>query len=80
MVYMFHKDEPQGKVFEDTEDFNALTKLGWVDTPDKLEATQSRDELLEEARNLGLEFPSNVKTAKLIQMIEDAKNDSQTTN
>lgn len=40
-----------------------------VPTPDPL----NRDELLKEAIMLGLEFPSNIKTAKLVILIKEAR-------
>lgn len=33
----------------------------------------NRDELLKEATELGLEFPSNIKTAKLVILIKEAR-------
>lgn len=40
-----------------------------VPTPDPL----NRDELIKEATELGLEFPSNTKSAKLVVLIKEAR-------
>jgi hypothetical protein len=76
--WMYNIETGEGTLFQDTEDYVADK---WADTPalcNKVEDTEivdevDRDALKLEAGALGLEFPSNVKTDKLIAMIAEAK-------
>lgn len=85
MIWLYHKDEIEGKIFKLTDDIEALIKQGWVDTPAKI-ATEIRDEfaeLKERAVELGLTISRNMKLDTIkakIQEAEEALNDGETTN
>lgn len=80
MTFLFNKENPLGKLFdEEVDSIEELLENGWVDNPSSIENEEldnipiSREELLKEAKELGLEFPSNIKTAKLEEMVNKAK-------
>lgn len=77
--WMYNVETGDGKIFENESEFDPNE---WVDTPAKTKLAAidvkvvdelDRDALKAEALALGLEFPSNVKTDKLIAMIAEAK-------
>jgi hypothetical protein len=85
---MYNIKTAEAKLFNSADEY---VESEWVDTPDlcdeqitpqeeadrnALEAQADRNALKEEATALGLEFSSNIKTAKLIDMIEVAKGGS----
>lgn len=57
--------------------FKKISKLPTLVSEEKPEEESleplNRDELLKEATMLGLEFPSNIKTAKLVILIKEAR-------
>lgn len=53
--------------------FKKISKLPSGVSEEKPEDLPNRDELLKEATELGLEFPSNIKTAKLVILIKEAR-------
>jgi len=71
MLWMYNKDG--GELFVSLDD----VPKGYVDCPSKVvkaeEKTEDRTALKAEAAALGIEFPVNVKTEKLIGLIEAAK-------
>jgi hypothetical protein len=81
--WMYNIKTGQAKLFNSTDEY---VESEWTDTPalcdeqitqqEVLEAQADRAALKEEATALGLEFQSNVKTAKLIEMIIAAKGGS----
>lgn len=73
MIWLYH-NEHEARVFT-FEEAEVKENEGWVDTPDKLEPVQTLDrELLKkEADDLGIEYPSNVKTDRLVKLIAEAK-------
>lgn len=53
--------------------FKKISKLPSEVSKEKPEDLPNRDELLKEATKLGLEFPSNIKTVKLVILIKEAR-------
>ena len=87
---MYNIKTAEAKLFNSADEY---VEAEWANTPtlcddqitlqeeeacDALEAQADRTELKEEATALGLEFSSNIKTAKLIDMIVVAKSGSIT--
>jgi len=74
--WMYNVETGESKLFEKESDYDANE---WTDSPAKtklaaIDAEEvDRISLKEEATSLGLEFPSNIKTDKLIAMIAVAK-------
>jgi hypothetical protein len=83
--WMYNIKTAEAKLFNSADEY---VEAEWADTPDlcdeqitpqeeadrnALEAQADRNALKEEATALGLEFSSNIKTAKLIDMIVVAK-------
>lgn len=78
--WMYNVENGEGELFESESDYDSNE---WVDTPAKCKTTAidvkiieepiDREALKAEALELGLEFPSNVKTDKLLAMIAEAK-------
>ena len=86
--WMYNIKTAEAKLFNSADEY---VEAEWADTPtlcdeqitpqeeearDVLEAQADRTALKEEATALGLEFSSNIKTAKLIDMITVAKSGS----
>jgi hypothetical protein len=81
--WMYNIKTAEAKLFNSPDEY---VEAEWTDTPalcdeqitpqELLEAQADRNALKEEATALGIEFPSNVKTAKLIEMIIAAKSSS----
>jgi len=73
MIWLYHKEH--GAQLFTEEEAVGLESKGWADTPDKLDTVQTLDrELLKkEADELGIEYPSNVKTDRLAKLIAEAK-------
>ena len=73
--WMYNLETGEGVLFNNEDEYN---KDKWSDTPancNKVEDVEvvlgERDLLKKEATELGLEFPSNVKTEKLMEMISE---------
>jgi hypothetical protein len=81
--WMYNIKTAEAKLFNSTDEY---IESEWVNTPalcdeqitqqELLEAQADRAALKDEATALGIEFSSNVKTAKLIEMILYAKSGS----
>ena len=79
--WMYNVKTAEAKLFNSADEY---VEAEWADTPtlcdDQItpqeEAQADRTALKEEATALGLEFSSNIKTAKLIDMIIVAKSGS----
>lgn len=62
-----------------TEDIDAALEDGWfLTTPEALEAVEpestdepTRDEMKKKAAELGIEYPKNIKNARLQKLVED---------
>ena len=75
--WMYNINTREAKLFNDESEYSLEE---WTDTPAKCNEiaeadSTDRDALKAEAIKLGLEFPSNIKTAKLIEMITVAKSE-----
>ena len=72
--WMYNIKTGVAKLFDSVEDYIAEE---WANTPDLCESQEDmaadRDSLKALATELGIEFPSNIKTSKLIELIASAK-------
>ena len=73
--WMYNLENGEGVLFNNEDEYN---KDKWSDTPANCNIVEDvdivlgeRELLKKEATELGLEFPSNVKTEKLISMIQE---------
>lgn len=73
-TWLYRKEFPKGKLFDDKADLKELANDGWVDNPSKIEEEKEeildRKALLEKAKELELEFNKNIKTVDLKNLID----------
>lgn len=73
-TWLYSKEFPKGKLFDDKADLKELANDGWVDNPSKIEEEKEeildRKTLLEKAKELELEFNKNIKTVDLKNLID----------
>lgn len=74
--WMYNLETGEGVLFNNEDEYNAEK---WADSPalcnvieDVEVLLEERDLLKKDALALGLEFPSNIKTEKLILMVQEA--------
>lgn len=91
-TWLYNKEFPTGKLFDDAANLEELAADGWVDTPTKIvEETEPKDEpkdkevldraeLFAKATELGLEFPKTIKTIKLKELIDEASKEEDKSN
>ncbi len=77
-VWLYHKDHPEGRIFEDDEVRDAL-KQGWSDAPGNVEieeisdAPPTKEELIGIAQQLGVKVDRRWGIERIRQAIEDAE-------
>jgi len=63
-VRLYHRDKPQGEVFEDLESFDQAVGDGWVDFPSKIKEAAKITEVVALPEKASLPPPS-IKTKKV---------------